>query len=135
MAMNTFDALMAEVNQKISEANTAVSQANAAAAAATEAATDAGEEAQTAAQAAQQAQEAAQKAGTAADAWNNVTAEAQTTGADGQASVTLTQTTDGRKFSFVIPCGKEGAKGEKGDTGRSGVKFSLSGTKLYITTE
>ena len=135
MGMNTFDALMAEVNLKISEANTAVSQANAAAAAAAQAAEKAGEEGQTAAQMAQQAQEAAQKAEAAADEWENMTIQTETTDANGEASVKLTKEESGRKLSFVIPRGKDGEKGAKGDTGRSGVKFTLSGTKLYMTTE
>ncbi|MBQ8620318.1 MAG: hypothetical protein IJ418_22800 [Clostridia bacterium] len=135
MAVNTFDALMTEVNRKIAEADAEASQANAAAALASEAAQSAQEEAQTAQEAATAAQEAAQNAQTAADAWEIATVEAVTAPAGSQASVTLTQEEGAKKLSFVIPCGADGAKGEKGDTGRSGVTFTLSGTKLYITTD
>ena len=132
MGLSTFDALMAEVNQKISEADMAASQANAAAAMASEAGADAREKAEDALTAAQEAREAAQQAAGAAEAWENATAQAR---AGSEAGVTLTQEDGAKKLSFVIPCGQDGAAGAKGDTGRSGVTFSLSGTKLYITTE
>jgi len=134
MAMNTFDALMAEVNQKISQADTAASQANAAAASANAAGENAQEKAQDAQTAAQEARTAAQQADAMAAAWENVTVQAQTAQAGSEAGVTLTKTDGARVLSFVIPRGADGATGAKGDTGRSGVTFTLSGTNLYITT-
>ena len=135
MAMNTFDALMTEVNRKIAEADTAVSRANAAAASANEAARNAGEKAKSADEAAEEAREAAKSAQEEADAWEKANAEAMTAEAGETASVTLTQEEGAKKLSFVIPRGADGAPGVKGDTGRSGVTFTLSGTRLYITTD
>lgn len=132
---NTFDALMMEVNSKISEADKASSQANAAVALANEAANHANEKAQAAADAAQEADEAAQSAREEADAWENAIVKAKTAQAGSEAGVTLTREDGVNGFEFVIPCGMEGAKGEKGDPGRSGVTFTLSGTSLYITTD
>lgn len=134
MAANTFDALMMEVNRKISEADTAASQANAAAALADEAAESAKEEAQAANTAAEAAQEAAENAQTAAQEWGNAVVEAKTAQAGSEAGVTLTQEAGAKKLSFVIPCGADGTTGAKGDMGESGVTFQMSGTKLYITT-
>lgn len=134
MAVNTFDALMAEVNEKISQADTAASQANAAAATASEAAQNADEQAENAQTAAAGALDAARDAQAVADCWKNAVTETQTAQAGSEASVTLTQEAGVSRFSFVIPRGADGAAGAKGDTGRSGVTFRLSGTKLYITT-
>lgn len=134
MAANTFDALMAEVNAKISEAETAASGANAAAAQANAAAQGAQEQAQLAGSTAREAQEAAIEATELAREWEGAIVEAQTGEAGEEASVTLGKADGVKKISFVLPRGKDGAPGEKGDTGRSGVTFSLSGTKLYITT-
>ena len=135
MAANTFDALMAEVNTKIAQADTSASQANAAAALANEAAQRASEQAQAACDAAQAANEAAQKAQTEADAWENAIAEAETTEAGREAGVTLTQENGAKKLAFIIPRAADGSNGAKGDTGRSGVTFTLSGSSLYITTD
>lgn len=133
--MNTFDALMAEVNRKISEADTAASQANAAAALAGEAAQNANEQIHEAQEAIAQARETTENAQTAAQAWENARAEATTLPAGGEAKVTITQSEGVKKLTFAIPCGADGAVGEKGDPGRSGVTFTLMGTKLYITTD
>lgn len=135
MATNSFDALMTEVYQKISQADTAASEANAAAAMAGAEGENAREKAQQAQAAAQEAREAAQRADAAAEAWENVTVQAQTMEAGSQADVTLTQDEGAKKLAFSIPRGADGAAGAKGDTGRSGVTFQLSGTKLYITTD
>ena len=134
MAMNTFDALMAEVNERISEADEAASQVNAAAAAANEAARSANEGAQAARTAVSAAQEVTQMAQETAHAWESVEVEAQTAQAGSEASVTLTQEAGVSRFSFVIPRGADGAAGEKGDTGSSGVSFRVSGSSLYIAT-
>lgn len=134
MAANTFDALMAEVNAKISEAGIAASGANAAAAQANAAAQSAQQQAQLAGSAAQDAQEAAIEATEQARKWEGALVEAQTGEAGAEAGVTLSEAGGVKKISFVLPRGKDGAPGAKGDTGRSGVTFSLSGTKLYITT-
>ena len=134
MAMTTFDALMAEVNQKISEANAAASQANAAAAEAKEAVDGVREDMQTVQAAAQEAQNAAHEVLRTAQEWEDLSVEATTAAASGTAGVTLTQAAGAKKLSFILPRGADGAVGAKGDTGRSGVTFTLSGTKLYITT-
>lgn len=134
MAANTFDALMAEVNGKISDADMAASQANAAAAAAGEAAKQAQQEAQQAQTAADGAQQAAQSAQETAQAWENARVSAATVAAGGAATVSLTESGGAKALTFGIPRGADGAQGPKGDTGRSGVTFSLSGTRLYITT-
>lgn len=131
---NTFDALMAEVNQKISQAMTATSEANAAAAQANAAAQSATEQAQQAQTAAQQAHSAAQQAGEEAQSWEGAVVQAKTAAALSDADVSLTEEGGVKKLSFVIPRGENGAQGPKGDTGRSGVTFSVSGSKLYITT-
>jgi len=60
--------------------------------------------------------------------------QAQTMEAGSQADVTLTQDEGAKKLAFSIPRGADGAVGPKGDTGRSGVTFTLSGTTLHITT-
>jgi len=134
MAVNTFDALMAEVNGRISEADEAASQVNAAAAAANEAARSANEGVQAVRTVVDAAQEAAQMAQEAAQAWENVIVEARTAEAGSEASVTLTQEAGINRFSFVIPRGRDGDKGAAGDMGSSGVSFQLSGSSLYITT-
>lgn len=134
MAVNTFDALMAEVNQKISEVSTAASEANAAAALAKDAAEEAKIQAQEAQSAAKGTSEAAQKAQEEAQAWENATVEAADIAAGGSASVTLSEQSGAKKLIFGIPRGAAGAQGPKGDMGRSGVTFTLSGSRLYITT-
>ena len=134
MAANTFDALMAEVNAKISQADTAASGANAAAVQANAAAQSADAQTQLTSKAAQEAQEAAADAAEQARKWEEASVEARTGDAGGEASVELSEENGMKKISFVLPRGKDGAAGAKGDTGRSGVTFSLSGTRLYITT-
>lgn len=135
MANNSWNALVADVNGKISEMNTAISGANGAAGTAktaAEAANAAADEASAAAQAAQLAARAAEEE---TQKWIGATAEATTVAAGGEASVSISENGGVKKFTFGIPRGADGAKGEKGDTGRSGVTFLLTGTVLSITTE
>lgn len=131
---NTFDALMAEVNQKISQAIAATSEANAAAVQANEAAEGAKEQAEQAEEAAQQAKNAAEQVVKEAESWDGAIVQAQTVNAGGSAGVSLTEENGVKKFTFTIPKGETGERGPKGDTGKSGVTFSISGSQLYITT-
>ena len=133
--MNTFDALMAQVNQKISEAGMAASQANASVALAREAADAAQTQTQAAQTAAQQASSAAQAVQEATDAWNALTVEAETAQAGEQAGAALSLENGAAKLALIIPRGADGADGPKGDPGRSGVTFRVEGAKLYITTD
>ena len=131
---NSFDALILDVNQTLSEMNTAASDANGAAASAAEAAQNADEKAAVA----QTAQEAANAAAAAANAiaalWEGATVEASTLEAGSAATLDVTEENGKKKLTFGIPRGATGAAGAKGDTGKSGVTFRLSGTSLYITT-
>ena len=131
MATNSFDALVVDVNKKISEMNTAASGANSAAASARNAVTAADTATSSANAAAEAANDAAEAANSAADKWNGATASATTVAAGGEATVKLEDKDGVKAFMFGIPAGEQGAKG---DTGKSGVTFTLSGTKLYITT-
>lgn len=135
MAGNTFDALMAEVNQKIAQAGTAVSEASASAAKAMEAAEAAGNAAAAADTAADNANAAADAANAEAGKWAGATVEAETLDAGASARLALSEKDGVKHLKFSIPRGRDGATGEKGDSGRSGVTFTLSGTKLYITTD
>ena len=130
---NSFDALILDVNQKLSEMDKATSEANGGAASANEAAEEANEQAGAAQTAAAAAQTAADAAAEKADAWSNVTASA--TKLDEGSEPTVKIEGDGeKKFLFGIPVGVTGPQGPTGPAGESGVTFTLSGTKLYITT-
>ena len=66
--------------------------------------------------------------------WAGATAAATTVEAGGEATAALGESGGVKVFTFGIPRGADGAQGEKGDTGKSGVTFTLSGTILNITT-
>lgn len=134
MANNSFNALVADVNEKIGEMNMAISDANGAAAAARSAADTATQETEKAVGAINAANEAAEDAGNEAAAWENVTITTETVDSASAADVSVTEAEGKKNMLFKVPRGKDGAKGAKGDTGSSGVTFQLSGTKLYITT-
>ena len=134
MATNAFDALMQDVNTKLSEMGAAVSEANGAAAKANDATAEAAKQTAAAQNAAQAAAAAAQEASELAALWNGVAVEAVTLAEGNDATVKLSEADGKKKLTFGIPRGATGAQGQKGDTGKSGVAFQLSGTKLYITT-
>lgn len=135
MATNSWNALVADVNSKISEMNAAISGANGAASTAKTAAEGANGKAAEASAAAQTAQLAARAAEEETQKWIGAMAEATTVAAGGEATAALSESGGVKKFVFGIPRGADGAQGEKGDTGRSGVTFSLSGSVLSITTQ
>lgn len=134
MATNSWNALVADVNSKISEMNAAISGANGAASTAKTAAETANEKAADADATAQEAHAAADDAEAERAKWAGATAEANTLEPGSDATVTLSESGGVKKFTFGIPRGADGAQGEKGDTGKSGVAFTLSGTTLNITT-
>ena len=137
MATNSWNALAADVNGKLSEMNTAISGANGAASTARNAAESADSAAERAHAAADGAEDAARAAEAEQAKWSGATAQAETLPAGEAAAVTITENGGVKQFTFRIPRGADGAqgeKGEKGDTGRSGVTFTLSGTTLGITT-
>ena len=132
---NSFNALMADVNEKISEMNMAIGSANGAAAAANEAAGSANSAAENAVAATNATNTAAQEAQAETEAWNSAAATAETIAYGETPSVTITEEDGAKKLHYEIPAGKPGEKGDPGADGRSGVTFRLDGTKLYITTE
>lgn len=134
MATNAFDALVSDVNKKLSEMSTATSEANGAAVRASEAASEAGKQGDAAKAAAQAANEATNAANSLAALWDNVQLAATTLEAGSEATVKLSEENGDKKITFGLPRGDTGAKGEKGEPGRSGVTFVLQGDKLYITT-
>lgn len=134
MANNSFDALVLDVNRKISEMNTVASNANGAAANARDMATEAQEATATAEAIIAKANEAATKANAEADAWDKVIATAASVEAGGKAAVEISETDGVKNLAFSLPVGATGDKGNAGKDGKSGVTFTLSGTKLYITT-
>lgn len=129
---NSFNALMADVNEKISEMNTAISNTNGAAAQAKSATDTATTETEKTIAAAAAANEAAQTANDEAAAWDSATGTAETIAYGETPSVTISEVDGVKTFHHKIP---EGKPGEKGADGKSGVKFELVGTVLYITTE
>lgn len=135
MATNAFDALMAEVNQAIAETSTATSEAKAASAKAEAKAQEAANAAQAATTAAQTANTAAQEADEEANAWNATEITTETVDPEDEASVFVTEEDGKKQMLFTIPRGKTGPAGPTGEPGKSGVTFTLSGTKLYITTD
>ena len=134
MATNSWNALVADVNGKISEMNAAISGANGAASTAKTAAEGANAKAAEADAAAQTAEAAAAAAEAERSKWAGATADASTLEPGSDATAVLSESGGVKKFTFGIPRGADGAKGAKGDTGKSGVTFTLSGTTLNITT-
>ena len=135
MANNSFNALLADVNAKISEMSTAIGDANSAAAAARDAAETANENAAKAESASANAAAAATSARNTATAWIKTQVVAQPLEAGEEPDVVVSDIATGKRLTFKIPVGANGADGPKGDTGRSGVTFQLLDTKLYITTD
>lgn len=135
MATNAFDALVSDVNKKLSEMGAATSEANGAAAKANDAVTEAAKQGAAAETAAQKANTAADAANALSDLWDDAQFEAVALDAGSEATVKVTEENGAKKVTFGLPRGAKGADGPKGDTGKSGVTFQLSGTKLYITTE
>lgn len=134
MATNSFDALVVDVNKKISEMNTAASNANSAAAAARNAVNAATSATQAANAATEAANNAAGKANSEADAWDKAAADAKALGPGENPTVAISEENGAKKLSFGIPAGLPGKDGPTGPAGKSGVTFTLSGTTLYITT-
>ncbi len=132
--MSSWNALLGEVNTAISKMNTAASGANAAATQASEAA----QRAQTATQDAQQAAAAADDAAAAALAekaiWKGATFSVTTLDQDAQPTFEMSEKDGAMHLVFGVPVGRTGADGKKGETGESGVSFTLTGTVLYIAT-
>lgn len=134
MATNSWNALVADVNGKISEMNAAISGANGAASTAKTAAETANEKAAEADAAAQEARDAADAAEAETQKWAGATADASTLEPGSDATVTINESGGVKKFTFGIPRGADGAQGASGEAGKSGMKFTLSGTTLNITT-
>lgn len=134
MATNSFSALMAEVNQVIAEANEATSNANGAAIQAQEAMQKANVAAENADEAAAAANGIAADVDAEINKWEGATVSAVTLEPGEAATMTMTEKNGVKNFEFGIPAGRDGAEGEKGDTGESGVTFTLSGTTLHIKT-
>ena len=135
MATNSFSALMAEVNQVIAEASQATSTAKGAAIQAQDATQKANNSAASADEAARDATAAAESAATETGKWERMTVSAKTLEPGEAATVTLREQNGVKHLEFALPRGRDGKEGAKGDPGRSGVTFTLSGTTLNITTD
>jgi len=135
MAGNSWNETIADVNKTLAAMNTAISNANGAAENARTEAGEAEQQADAAGEAAQRANEAADEAHAEAEKWQGATVSALTLPAGSDATVNLMEKDGVKHITFGIPRGVDGAKGDKGDMGRSGVTFERSGTTLYITTE
>lgn len=134
MAVNSWNALVADVNGRMSEMNAAIAEANGASSTAKTAAEHAAEAAETAKTAAAAASQSAKSAAEEAHKWSGATAEATTLPTGENATVLLTEADGVKKLTFGIPRGADGAPGQQGPMGKAGVTFRLSGTALYITT-
>ena len=137
MADNSWNALVASVNDSIAKMSSATSGANGAAASASESAQKADEATGTATEAAGNASLAAKRANDEAAKWEGATVGA-TQLAEGSAPTCTKTEADGVvKLTYGIPkgaTGPQGPQGPVGPMGLSGVTFSLSGTTLTITT-
>ena len=134
MATNSFDALVVDVNRKISEMNAAASNANGVTANAKQAVENANAAIAQANAAIEHATTTAQKANEEADAWDNAVMAAESVAEDDKAAVRVEEEDGAKKLTFSIPVGATGPVGPQGNPGKSGVTFTLSGTSLYITT-
>lgn len=129
--LHTWDVTLEEINMALAALNTATSNANAAATLAREAGGEASD------------------AAAEANKWTFAVARAVTLPAGSQATVSLTEESDHKVFTYGIPTGPAGTdgargpagpQGPKGDTGPqgpmgpAGVTFRLEGSTLYITT-
>ena len=131
---NSWNETIADVNKTLAGMNTAISTANGAAEIARNEAQDADAAAATARSAAGAANEAANAADAERSKWEGMTVSATTLAAGASATVALSEKNGVKHVTYGIPRGKDGSNGAKGDTGKSGVTFKLSGTTLYITT-
>lgn len=137
MADNSWNALVASVNDSIARMSSATSGANGAAASAAESEQKADAAAGVATTSAGNADLAADRANAEAAKWEGATVEA-TQLAEGSAPTCTRTEADGVvHMVYGIPkgaTGPQGPQGPQGPTGKSGVTFSLSGTTLTITT-
>lgn len=134
MVDNAFEALVLQVNQKISEMDTAISKANAAAAQAQTSVGKVDAAVAKADKAIEEAEAATQEIIEDAKVWDGVTVSATTVEAGGAASAELTEVNGKKHFAFGIVKGEKGATGPQGPSGKGGVSFRKSGTILYIET-
>jgi hypothetical protein len=134
MASNSWNETIADVNKTLANMNTAISDANGAATSAGEAQENAEEQVGAALAATNAANNAAADANAEAAKWKNATASAKALDAGSQPTIEIAEQNGVKHFTFGVPRGEDGAKGEKGDMGKSGVTFRLSGSTLTITT-
>lgn len=132
---NAWNETIADVNKTLANMNAAISGANGAAENARTEAEEAGEQADAAEKASADANAAATTANTEAEKWRNAKVSAVTLEAGSDATAEVTEKDGVKHITFGIPRGADGRAGDKGDTGKSGVKFTRSGTTLYITTD
>ena len=132
---NAWNETIADVNKTLANMNSAISGANGAAETARIEAEEAGEQADAAMEAVAAANDAADSANTEAEKWRNATVSAVTLEAGSEATATLSEKNGVKHITFGVPRGADGRTGDKGDTGKSGVTFTRSGTTLLITTE
>lgn len=132
---NSWNETIADVNKTLANMNSAISGANGAAENARNEAEEAGEQADAAAQAASAANNAATAANAEAEKWRKATVSAVTLEAGKDATAEVSEKDGVKHITFGIPRGADGRVGDKGDTGKSGVNFTLSGSILYITRE
>ena len=135
MAGNSWNETIADVNRTLANMNTAISGANGAAEQARTEAEEADGQAQAAQSAANEANAAAEAANDEAQKWKHLAVSATTLAPGEAATVSLSEKDGAKHIAIGVPRGADGRDGEKGDTGRSGVTFSLSGSTLYIATE
>ena len=132
---NAWNETIADVNKTLANMNSAISDANGAAEKAREEAEEAVEQANAAEEATAAANEAAAAANAEAEKWRKATVSAVTLEAGKEATAEVSEKDGAKHITFGIPRGADGRAGDKGDTGKSGVKFTRDGTTLYITTE
>ena len=135
MAGSSWNETIADVNKTLSNMNSAISGANGAATLAGEANENAEEQAAQALEATNAANAAASEADAEAEKWKNATASAKALDAGSTPTVEIVEQDNVKHFIFGVPRGADGATGAKGDMGRSGVTFNLSGSVLTITTD
>ena len=135
MAGNSWNETMADVNKTLTNMNTAVSGANGAAEQARNSAEEADAQAAAAEAAAAAADDAAAAANEEAAKWKEAVFSAVTLPAGSEATVNLSEEDGAKRITIGVPRGADGRDGPKGDTGRSGVTFTRSGSTLYIVTD
>lgn len=132
---NAWNETIADVNKTLANMNSAISDANGAAEKAREEAQDAEDQAAAAEEATAAANEAAAAANAEAEKWRKATVSAVTLEAGKEATAEVSEKDGAKHITFGVPRGADGRAGDKGDTGKSGVKFTRDGTTLYIVTE